>query len=117
ADVFVHERDTGTTERVSVSTGGNEGNDASQTPSISADGRYVAFFSHASNLVSGDSNGTWDVFAHDRQTGVTERVSVASDGAEANAQSLACCISADGRYVAFESDASNLVPDDTNVNR
>jgi murein DD-endopeptidase MepM/ murein hydrolase activator NlpD len=113
-DVFVHDRQTGQTMRVSVSSDGKEGNGASEEPAISADGRYVAFMSAARNLVPGDSNGTWDVFVHDRQTGQTTRVSVAGDGAQANRYSSEPSISADGRYVAFCSEASNLVPGDTN---
>src|SRR5207249_1297616 len=78
-DVFVHDRQTGTTERVSVASDGTPGNDYSVNDAISADGRFVAFHSRATNLVAGDTNGVWDVFVHDRQTGTTERVSVASD--------------------------------------
>jgi Tol biopolymer transport system component len=113
-DVFVHDRVTGQTTRVSVASDGTEGNDDSWWPSISADGRYVAFSSLASNLVPGDTNGTWDVFVHDRLTGQTTRVSVASDGTQGNNGSGDPSISADGRYVAFSSLASNLVPGDTN---
>ncbi len=115
-DVFVHDRQTGTTERVSVATGGVQaiGGD-SYAPSISADGRFVAFYSLATNLVSGDTNAAFDVFVHDRQTGTTERVSVATGGAEANNTSLYPVISADGRFVAFWSDATNLVSGDTNA--
>ena len=113
-DVFVHDRQTGTTERVSVASGGAEGNSDSDRPSISADGRYVAFFSVASNLVPGDTNSAWDIFVHDRQTGATERVSMATGGAEGNGWSQNSSLSADGRYVAFVSAASNLVPEDTN---
>jgi Tol biopolymer transport system component len=113
-DVFVHDRATGTTERVSTASDGAEANSSSGTPVISADARYVAFPSGASNLVPGDGNGAWDVFVHDRATGTTQRVSTASDGAEANGGSSISAISADGRHVAFESPASNLVPGDTN---
>jgi Tol biopolymer transport system component len=113
-DVFVHDRETGITERVSVSSDGAEGNGISLAPAISADGRYVAFYSAAFNLVSGDANGVNDVFVHDRETGITERVSVSSDGSGGNAGSLVPAISADGRYVAFYSSAFNLVPGDTN---
>ena len=86
----------------------------SSTPSISANGRYVAFASVASNLVSGDTNGFPDIFVRDTQTSTTFRVSVDSGGNEANGNSSAPSISADGRYVAFESFASNLVSGDTN---
>jgi len=113
-DIFVHDRQTGQTERVSVASDGTQGDDWCGDPSISADGRYVAFSSSASNLVSGDANDVEDIFAHDRQTGQTVRVSVASDGTEGNGHSLEPSISADGRYVAFRSWASNLVPADTN---
>ena len=113
-DVFVHDRQGGGTTRVSVASGGAQGNSDSLWPSISADGRYVAFASVASNLVSGDTNGTWDVFVHDRQSGGTTRVSVATDGTQTNEQSIFPSISADGRYVVFISLASNLVNGDTN---
>jgi Tol biopolymer transport system component len=113
-DVFVHDRQTGQTTRVSVASDGTQGNGVSATPSISADGRFVVFNSTASNLVAGDTNGTNDVFVHDRQTGQTSLVSVASDGMQGNAGSFAPAISGDGRYVVFHSLASNLVPDDTN---
>ena len=112
--MFVHDRQTGTTERVSVATGGGEANGASYTPAISADGRFVAFHSDATNLVSGDTSGFTDIFVHDRQTGTTERVSVATGGAEANGISGLAAISADGRFVAFQSAANNLVSGDTN---
>jgi Tol biopolymer transport system component len=119
-DVFVHDRQTGQTERVSIATDGTQGNDRSGSPRISATGRYVAFVSRAGNLVAGDSNGRYHIFVHDRQTGHTERVSVASDGTLGNGDSggslgeSAPAISADGRYVAFDSHATNLVGDDTN---
>jgi len=114
SDVYVHDRQTGITERVSVDSAGTPGSHASLRAAISADGRYVAFDSYASNLVAGDTNGYNDVFVHDRQTGVTERVSVDSTGAQANHFSLSPGISADGRFVVFDSEASNLVLGDTN---
>ena len=113
-DIFVHDRQTGATIRVSVATGGGQAAGRSQSPSISADGRYVAFASSASNLVSGDTNNHPDIFVHDRQTGVTMQVSVASDGTQTYAFSSDPSISADGRYVAFGSEADNLVSGDTN---
>jgi Tol biopolymer transport system component len=113
-DIYVHDRQTGQTSRISVTSEGTQGNDHSRSPSISADGRYVAFWSFASNLVPGDTNGTWDVFIHDRQTGQTSLISVDSDGIPGNDESRFPSVSADGRYVAFESEASNLVPGDTN---
>ena len=115
-DVFVRDRQTGTTERVSVGSTGNEGNGTSSRPAISADGRFVMFQSTATNLVPGAANGRYwsDVFVHDRQTGTTERVSVASDGTQENVSSHSPAMSANGRFVAFDSFASNLVPGDTN---
>ena len=113
-DIFVHDRQTGMTERVSIDSGGTQGNDESESPSISADGRFVAFVSHATNLVPGDTNGAPDIFVHDRLTGTTERVSIDSAGAEADGLSDYPSISADGRFVAFMSNATNLVPGDTN---
>ncbi|MBC7334918.1 MAG: PD40 domain-containing protein, partial [Clostridia bacterium] len=117
SDVFVRDRWLGTTERVSVASDGTEGNGASSSPAISADGRYVAFSSEASNLVAGDTNGQSDVFVHDRLTGQTWRVSVSSGGTEANAASYCYAISADGDKVLFASDANNLDINDTNAYR
>jgi len=114
SDVFLRDRHLGTTERVSVATGGSEGNGQSFYPALSSDARYVAFNSMASNLVPGDTNGVYDVFVRDRLTHTTERVSVATGGAQANDYSYKPAISADGRFVAFHSAASNLVPVDTN---
>ncbi len=113
-DVFVHDRQTGTTTRVSVSSTGTQSNDNSGDPSISADGLYVAFTSSAQNLIPGDTNGRADVFVHDRQTGTTTRVSVNSTGTQGDFNSWRPAISANGRYVAFISDATTLVPGDTN---
>ena len=115
-DIFVHDRQTGVTQRVSIASDGSQGNSPSYDSSISADGRYVTFYSYADNLVSGDTNGYLDVFVHDRQTGVTQRVSIAGDGSQGNYPSYDSSISADGRYVTFESDANNLVSGDTNGN-
>ncbi len=114
ADIFVHDRQTGTTERVSVATGGGQADGTNSNPAISADGRFVAFESDATNLVGGDTNAAKDVFVHDRQTGTTERVSVATGGGQAIGASLYPKISADGRFVAFFSGAANLVSSDTN---
>lgn len=114
-DVFVRERTTGTVERISVDSNGNESNADSFGHGISHDGRYVVFFTAADNLVAGDTNGTFDVFVHDRITGITERVSVDSDGNEANGISTNHKISGDGRYVVFQSTATNLVAGDTNA--
>jgi hypothetical protein len=116
-DVFVRDRATGQTTRVSVSSTGTEGNDFSGGPTISQDGRIVAFTSNASNLVDGDTNNAFDAFVYDRQTGQTTRVSVSSTGAQGNGDSFASGSSADGRFVAFTSMASNLVSGDTNAHR
>src|SRR6185295_7492640 len=113
-DIFVRDRQLGVTERVDVPTGGGEADATSYTPSISADGRFVSFGSLATDLVGGDTNGTGDVFLRDRQIGTTARVSVDSAGAQGNFVSDDPVISADGRYVAFRSYATNLVPGDTN---
>lgn len=115
-DIFVHDRQTDSTERVSVATGGGQATAESFGPSISADGRYVAFSSLANNLVAGDT-GASDIFVRDRLTGTTTRVSVSSAGVQANEASVLPSISSDGRYVAFESLASNLVAGDTNMRR
>ncbi len=113
-DVFVHDRVTGETSRVSVGSAGAQGNYVSVRPSISANGRYVAFSSEASNLVPGDTNSFNDVFVHDRQASQTTRVSVDSSGTQATGISDYCSLSGDGSVVAFESGAPNLVPGDTN---
>lgn len=113
-DAFVHDRETGETTRVSITSNGMQGNNSAYGPTISADGRYVAFYSVASNLVSGDTNLVYDAFVHDREMGETTRVSIASDGTQANMATFVPTISADGRYVAFGSYASNLVNGDTN---
>jgi len=115
ADVFVRDLQTGTTVRASVGAGGAEGNGDSYSASISADGRIVGFFSFATDLVAGDTNGTLDVFVRDLQSGTTERVSVDSGGAEGNGDSRGAAVTPDGRYVVFQSFASNLVAGDTNV--
>ncbi|MGH7895196.1 MAG: hypothetical protein ACREQL_11050 [Candidatus Binatia bacterium] len=109
SDVFVRDRDAGLTERVSVAAGGGQANQESFYPSISADGRWVAFMSGASNLVAGDTNGVADIFVHDRQTHITERASVASDGSQAGNTSLYPSLSADGRWVAFINLDSNVL--------
>jgi Tol biopolymer transport system component len=102
--------------RVSVASDGTQGNGFSYAPATSADGRYVAFTSNASNLVEGDTNGGTDIFVHDRVTGKTQRVSVDSDGTQgANSVDwITSSISADGRYIAFKSEARNLVESNPN---
>jgi hypothetical protein len=116
-DVFVNDRAKGIVSRVSVDSGGAEADGDSRVywgRSLSGDGSVVAFESVATNLVANDTNGTGDIFVHDRTTGVTERVNVRSGGGQANAQSFLPSLSADGQVVAFESVASNLVNGDTN---
>lgn len=112
-DIFVHDRETNTTERISVRTGGEQSNSNSFAPAISGDGRIVVYHSLASNLVDGDTNNRMDVFAYDRQTGQTGLMSVVLSGT-ANDHSQDADISADGRYVVFTSSASNLVGGDNN---
>lgn len=108
-DVFVHDLASGVTVRISLSSGGAQGNHDSEDPVISADGRFVAFASRASNLVPGDTNGLYDIFVHDRTTGRTRRVNVASDGTQADGSSSRTPrLSASGRIVLFHSLASNL---------
>ncbi len=114
SDVFVHDRITGDTECVSVASDGTLGNSGSYRPSVSEDGRWVAFSSYATNLVAGDSNGVYDVFVHDRQTGATERVSRATNGTQSDGHSYTVSISASGRWLAFDSYATSLIPSDAN---
>lgn len=111
--IYWHDRQTGATELMSVASGGVQGNSHSYFPSVSADGRYVAFYSSANNLTSGDNDGTDDVFVHDRQTGATECVSRGLSGLPSGGNFAS--ISPDGLYVAFVSGASNLVLGDNNV--
>jgi len=121
-DIFVKDRQTGKTTRVSTDSAGNQGTigkssyDPYSSPSISADGRYVAFESDFTNSVPGDTNEVADVFVKDVLTGSITRVSVGINGQQSNGKSYGVVsgpsISADGRYVAFTSDASNLVPND-----
>jgi archaellum component FlaF (FlaF/FlaG flagellin family) len=113
-DIFVRDTLTNTTTRVSVDSAGNQANNGSYDLSISADGRFVAFYSGASNIVPGDTNAG-GVFVRDTLTNTTTRVSVDSAGNRANNYSNYPSISADGRFVAFSSLASNLAPGDTNT--
>jgi len=113
-DIFVHDRQTHTTRLVSRGWDGAGANASSGSPVISADGKFVAFCSPASNLVADDSNGNYDIFVHNLETGETVRASVATGGAEVMGASMGPAISADGRYVAFDSTATTLVNGDTN---
>jgi Tol biopolymer transport system component len=114
-DAFVHDRKTGKTRLVSVNSSGVQGTGNSFPDSISANGRWVAFTSDAGNLVANDNNGVLDVFVHDRKSGKTKRVSVSSAGVEGTSDSYDSSISTDGRFVAFKSDATNMVAHDTNL--
>ena len=113
-DVFVNDRETTVTTRVSVDDSGTQADGASIRPSISADGRHVAYQSEASNLAPGDTNGGTDAFVYDRRSGATKRVSVAGGGGEGNGESVRPALDASGRLSAFESDATNLVAGDSN---
>ncbi|MFF7458648.1 TolB family protein [Kitasatospora sp. NPDC008115] len=101
-------------ERISQAPGGAQSDGDSHLGGLSASGRYAVFTSEATNLVPGDTNGGADVFVRDLVTGRTERVSVADDGGQATGSSSGRAISADGRYIAFASNAPGLVPGDTN---
>jgi Tol biopolymer transport system component len=113
-DVFVKDLETGVTTRISANSAGVQGDSHSHSPAISADGRYVAFYSEATNLVDGDTNGVPDVFVYDCQTGITSRVSTDSSGTQGNDISQSPSVCSDGRYVAFCSEATNL--DSGNIN-
>jgi Tol biopolymer transport system component len=115
ADVYVYNRRTNQLALAGVATDGTKSNGQCCLPSISADGRYVAFESNASNLVPGDTNFMWDIFVRDLQAGQTTRVSVNTDGTEGNDTSQDSYISPDGRYVVFVGRATNLVAGDTNA--
>jgi Tol biopolymer transport system component len=111
-DVFVRDYSQGVTIRVSRPTGAGQANSSSGNPSLSTDGRFVAFLSEASNLVPDDTNTRGDVFVRDRKNATTERISVSSTGEQANLFTHEAEISGNGRFVLFWSDASNLVPGD-----
>lgn len=114
--IYVRDRVLGITFLVSQSSTGEQGNNGSTMPSISADGQMVAFQSTATNLVPGDTNGVSDVFVREISAGVTIRVSTSSTSVQANGQSQNCAISGDGRFIGFDSAANNLVSSDTNSN-
>jgi Tol biopolymer transport system component len=116
-DVFLFDRRNGTNMLVSRAISGGPGNNVSTTPSISHNGRYIAFASFASDLVAGDSNGTWDVFRYDRVSGAMELVSRSTSGGSGNSGSFTPAIDDHGAIVAFASDATNLGPVDTNQRR
>jgi Tol biopolymer transport system component len=114
ADIFVRDRQSGQLERLSVAADGSQANGPSYNPVLTADGRYVAFWSEASNLVEGDTNGVADVFLKDRESGSLERVSVSGDAVQSNGPSYNPTLGLDARYVLFWSEGSNLAPDDAN---
>lgn len=116
-DAFVRDTELGSNERVSVASGGEQGDGSSAGPTSSGDARRIAFFSEATNLVPDDRNGRRDVFVRDRVDETTRRISLAPDGSEADGASDIAAISADGRTVAFASEASNLVAGDANGQR
>ena len=118
SDIFLRDLRTGTVRRLSASAGGVQGEFPSDAPTITPDGRFVAFLSLAGNLVPRDRNGDVDIFVRDLVRGTIERVSVAKDGGDADSSSLDPSMSADGRYVVFTSTAGNLVslPDNFQTN-
>src|SRR5438270_4505392 len=113
----------GQLELVSVSSSGQQGNGDSQAAAISPTGRFVAFSSQADNLVPGDTNASFDVFLRDRQNNTTERVSVGPNGVQGDDNSGlgsfadGPALSADGRFVAFSSGATNFAPAGTDTNQ
>lgn len=114
--VFVRDREANETRLVSVASDGTAADSGGNHPSISSDGRYIAFDSLSATLVSSDTNNVYDVFVHDIATRQTRRISVAHDGTEGDAISSQPVISGDGRYVAFLTKATNLVTDDNSRN-
>jgi PKD repeat protein len=113
-DIFLHDRSNGTTERINYTAEFGETLFDSHSPAISANGRYIAYYSFANNLVAGDNNDSGDVFVYDRIQAITQRISVNNANVEGNDASYFPQISANGRYVSFASSADNLVPNDTN---
>ena len=113
-DAFIRDFDLGVTERLSVSSSGDQANDDSGPITLDGTGRYAAFQSDATNLVDGDSNVATDIFGHDRVTGITTLLTITAAGAQSNDNSVDPTLSADGCFVVFKSVATNLVPDDTN---
>lgn len=115
-DTFVYDQQSGQIIRVSVASDGAQANGTRRlhTPTLSLDSRYISFESYATNLVSGDTNNRSDIFVHDRETHATTRISVASSGEQGNNDALYGVVAENGRFVAFESEADNLVPNDNN---
>ncbi|MBC8404492.1 MAG: PD40 domain-containing protein [Planctomycetes bacterium] len=102
------------TDRISHDSSAGQANSHSYGAQISANGRFVAFQSEASDLVPADTNAAWDIFLRDTVSGMTTRVSVSSFGTQGNHDSTSPAISADGRFITFQSKASNLVAVDSN---
>lgn len=113
-DIFIRDNHLNTTKRISISNTGEEGNGNSFEPSISSNGRYVAFTSYATNLVPDDNNGFSDVFIYDLFLNITKLVSISSKGEQGNQNSHGASINGNGHFIAFTSFATNLVTDDTN---
>lgn len=116
-DIFVYDRESNTTEIVSLNNNGEQANESSFSSQISADGRFVTFWSRSTNFVADDNNESTDIFVYDRETDTIELISQSSSGVRANANSHWPIISSTGRYVVFASDADNLVEDDTNQSK
>ncbi len=116
-DIFLHDVETGVTERISISSEGNEADNINDSPRVSDNGRFVTFASRASNLVDDDTNDDWDVFVRDRQVERTWRVSVNSLGEQGDSFARHPSISGNGRWITFHSVSTNLVDDDTNGER
>lgn len=115
-DIFVRDLDAGLTAKLSFTSGGGLLAHPSVGAALSADGRWVAWQSNNEDIVPGDDNSRFDVFLHDRVTGLTSRISITDGGGQADGHSSGVSLSADGRFAAFESDATNLVDTDTNDN-
>jgi hypothetical protein len=114
-DSFIYDRAEDKMMLASKTFDGSVSDGSSTSPEITGNGKYVTFFSTATNIVEGDKNGVGDLFIRNLQTGVTELLSVATDGTQGNQDSsLIAAVTPDGRYIAFQSLASNLVPNDTN---
>jgi dipeptidyl aminopeptidase/acylaminoacyl peptidase len=113
-DAFLYDQNTRTTTRISTGPGGVQADGQSLVPRITGDGSQVVYWSNATNLVPGDTNGTYDTFLYDTRNRTTRIVSQAADGAQGNAQSASASITPDGKLIALDTDASNFAPDDTN---
>ncbi len=113
-DVFVRDRTAGTTERVSVSSAGAQSDEFSGLPTISGDGDKVVFYSLSSNFVDDEANAKYDIFLYDRSSDEVTRINLSSDGQEADDNSYNPRITSDGRFIAYSSDATNLIDGDTN---